>query len=413
MKNQHGQGVLIIGGGPGGCALLSLLNEEVLFNVLGIVDNNADAPGLELAKNINIPIYADIEEALEEAGKCLVLNMTHNEGLSEIAARWVGSSSVLGGNEAKTFWQMISRMQTMQAELWENQARMQAVLHNVREGIISIDIKGCIEDANPAAAELFGYTQDELIGKNVRILMPEPQRSMHDTYLRNYHRTGQKTVIGSNAREMTGLHKNGYEFSIEINVAEMDLDGSKHFVGLVRDITERKLAEDKLTRLALYDQMTGLPNRTMFYRQTEFFLAQAKRIHHMMAILFIDLDGFKSVNDTLGHDAGDLVLKAVGKRLHGCIRDSDIAARMGGDEFTVILNNIQSVEKAGDIARKIIDCLNQPIDCDGTFCNIGASIGIAVYPNHADNIEDLVKRADSAMYQAKNKGKNTYVISGT
>jgi diguanylate cyclase (GGDEF)-like protein len=208
-----------------------------------------------------------------------------------------------------------------------------------------------------------------------------------------------------------GYHKSGKQMPLEINVARMELGETRHFVCLVRDIAERKQAEAKLTQLALYDQLTGLPNRTMFYERLTALLPQARRTKSEMALLFIDLDGFKVVNDTLGHSIGDQLLQEVGKRLRACIRESDTAARMGGDEFTVILNNLQDSEQTTNIAEKIINAINQPMHLNGKICKVGASIGIAIYPNHAENAHDLVRAADSAMYHAKASGKNAYKLS--
>ena len=179
----------------------------------------------------------------------------------------------------------------------------------------------------------------------------------------------------------------------------------------MRDITERKKAEEKLTQLALYDQLTGLPNRTMFHEKLTSALLQARRAKSEMALLFIDLDGFKTVNDTLGHGVGDQLLREVGKRLRISIRESDTAARMGGDEFMVILNNLHDRSQALLIAEKIINAINQPMQLDGNKCNVGASIGIAIYPEQAENASDLVRAADSAMYYAKASGKNAYRLS--
>ena len=409
MKNPHGQSVLILGAGPGGTALLELFLEEVLINVIGVVDDDPNALGISLAKEKGIPVFHDIEEALEKSGSCMVFNLTKDETLSEVAARWVGASGVLGGPEAKLIWQIISRLKTMQEDLWENQIRMQAVISNVREGIISIDPKGIIENANPASELLFGYESGELIGQNVKVLMPEPNHSMHDTYLRTYHRTGRKHVIG-NYREVVGLTKSGKHFPLEINIAEMEFNDRKHFVGLVRDITGRKQAEEKMTQLALYDHLTGLPNRILFHERLESARVQAHRNKSLVALLFIDLDGFKAVNDSLGHHVGDLLLKEVSHRLKNVVRESDTVARMGGDEYTVILTNIKEVSAASQVAEKIITSLNKPITLDGNSCSIGASIGLAVYPDHAEDLESLISNADSAMYQAKANGKNSCVI---
>lgn len=405
MSLQHEQPVLIIGAGQGGAAFLDIFSRDAHIKVVGIVDTNPDAQAIKPARALDIEVYTNIEAALKKCGSCIVFNMTHDQSPAELAARYVGAGNVIGGQQASFFWHIITRLQAVKLELQENQIRLQAIIHNIQEAIIPITPDGIIEDANPAATRIFGYAADELIGRNIKMLMPEPNKSKHDSYLQAYMRTGKKHVIG-NYREVVALHKDGRQFPLELNVTEMDLDGQKHFVGLVRDITDKKRAEEKLTQMAFYDQLTALPNRTNFFERLNFSLSQARRIKAVVALLFIDLDGFKKINDSLGHAMGDQVLKEVGRRLRANIRESDTAARMGGDEFTVILNHLKKVEDASFVAEKIIKVINQPIELDGTICNVGASIGIAIYPDHCENINDLIIAADSAMYQAKANGKN-------
>jgi len=409
MNYLQAEPVLIVGAGAGGAALLDIFEDEHLIHVAGIVDANADAVGIQHALARNIPVFTSLDQALDSIGNCMVFNMSNNEDVTDAAARRVGSGAVIGGQEAKLFWQIISRLQTIQGELWENQSRLKAVIHNVCEGIVTINTQGMIENINPAISQIFGYQQEELIGQNISRLMPETHAQHHDTYLLDYMRTGIKKVIGG-YREVTGLRQDGETFPLEINISEMILAGEQHFVGILRDVTERNKAEEKMTQLALYDQLTKLPNRTLFYEHLERALSQSKRTKSMVALLFIDLDGFKAVNDTLGHDMGDHLLVEVGKRLHDSIRESDIAARMGGDEFTVILTNLSSLDVVPRIADNIIKSLNRPVLFKENQCHVGASIGIAIYPDHAGNIDDLVKEADTAMYLAKNAGKNRFWI---
>jgi len=172
-------------------------------------------------------------------------------------------------------------------------------------------------------------------------------------------------------------------------------------------LTERKRAEQKIAHLAHYDYLTDLPNRALFLDNLEHSLSLAKRNQYKVAALFLDLDGFKKINDTLGHAAGDLLLQGVSKRLKQTIRTSDAVARVGGDEFTFVLNDIGADENASLVARKIITALSAPFDLDGQPSYVGASIGIAIYPDDAQNTEALVKQADEAMYLAKQSGKNT------
>jgi diguanylate cyclase (GGDEF)-like protein/PAS domain S-box-containing protein len=405
MSLQPEQTVLIIGAGQGGAALLEILSREAFIRIVGIVDINPDAQAIKTARELDIEVYTDIGTALEKCGKCLVFNMTRDQSLVELAIRSVGAANVIDGQQAEFFWHIISRLQETKAEFLKNQIRLQAVIHNIQESIISITPSGIIEDANPATVSIFGHEVDELIGQNIKILMPEPDQSRHDDYLQEYQRTGKRHVIGQ-YREVSALHKDGRQFPIEMNIAEMKLGGAKHFIGLARDITERKIVEEKLTQLALFDQLTTLPNRKNFLDRLEYSLLSAKRIKAVVALFFIDLDGFKKINDSLGHATGDHVLREVGRRLRASIRESDTAARMGGDEFTVILNHLKKTEDAPYVAEKIIRAINQPIEVDGNICNVGASIGIAIYPDHFDNIDELIIAADSAMYQVKASGKN-------
>jgi len=409
MDYLQAEPVLIVGAGSGGTALLDIFEDEHLIQVAGIVDANVDAVGIQHASARNVPVFSSLDQALDSIGNCMVFNMTNNDDVSDAAARRVGSGAVIGGQEARLFWQIISRLQTIKGKLWENQARLKAVIHNVCEGIVTINTQGIIENINPAIGQIFGYKQDDLIGQNISRLMPEPHGPKHDDYLLRYKQTGIQNMIGR-YREVTGLRQNGETFPLEINVSEMILGGEQHFVGIMRDVTERKKAEDKMTQLALYDQLTKLPNRTLFYENLERALSQSKRTKSMVALLFIDLDGFKAVNDTFGHDMGDQLLVGVGQRLRESIRDSDIAARIGGDEFTVILTNLSSLDVVPRIAVNIIEALNRQFLFKDNQCHVGASIGIAIYPEHAGNIDDLVKEADAAMYLAKNAGKNSFWI---
>ncbi|NGZ05651.1 MAG: EAL domain-containing protein [Magnetococcales bacterium] len=175
---------------------------------------------------------------------------------------------------------------------------------------------------------------------------------------------------------------------------------------LVRD--HRLAMEQKMEQLALYDPLTGLPNRIFFQDRLTHEIAIAKRNKSRIALLFIDLDRFKWINDTLGHAAGDELLKEASRRLRGCIRDSDTIARLGGDEFTILLDNVVNPEKAASVAQKLIGALSEPIALSGLNVHVGASVGIAIFPRDAKDTENLLKHADMAMYQAKESGRNTF-----
>ena len=179
---------------------------------------------------------------------------------------------------------------------------------------------------------------------------------------------------------------------------------------LTEEISIRKDAEEKLKYLAHHDALTGLPNRRLFEELSSVALSFAKRSKYEQAILFIDIDGFKDVNDTLGHNAGDALLIMIAKRLEECVRESDIVARLGGDEFTIHLGIDCNANGAKTAASKIVESISMPFDLGKDIANVGASVGISIYPNDAEDVETLVQNADAAMYVAKKSGKNAYKL---
>lgn len=177
-------------------------------------------------------------------------------------------------------------------------------------------------------------------------------------------------------------------------------------------LTRLKKTNDQVTYLAHHDTLTGLPNRILFYDRLNQAIARAHREKEAIAVLFLDLDGFKQVNDTLGHDIGDALLREAAQRIQSCVRDSDTVARMGGDEFTVILTNIKSENSKDRVAQKIIEEIAAPFMLNGKNCSVSVSIGIALFPENGDTPEQLIKMADAAMYMAKHGGKNCYKFFG-
>ncbi|MGC2049155.1 MAG: diguanylate cyclase [Gallionella sp.] len=281
------------------------------------------------------------------------------------------------------------------------------IVEMAAEGIVSIDTTGHILSFNRAAQRIFGYSEQEIRGKNVSVLMPQPHRDRHDEYLSRYLQTGEAHVIGK-TREVQGLRKNGTTFPMDLAISEVKL-GDKHmFTGMLRDISEQKLAQQQIEQLAHYDTLTHLPNRTLFYDRLGQAIMIAKRNKRSMVLLYIDLDGFKQVNDKMGHHAGDFLLVEVAKRLRLCVRESDTLARLGGDEFTVILNDTHEREDIEMLAIKIIETIKHPFVLEGRTVNIGVSIGMARYPDDASTSGTLLIVADKAMYAAKASGKNTY-----
>ncbi len=412
QKSNQGFPVLIIGAGRGGSALLEMFLEDRLVHVLAIVDSNAEAPGIKMAQAQGIPSYSNALEALQDCRDypdCIVYNLSHDDTIADDVKKVFGEGKrVASGQEVSLFWQMVTNLKQIKVELEKSQSQLQAIIHNAMDGIITIDETGAILGFNPAAEQIFGYSQEEISGKNLNILMPEPFHAEHDSYLDHYIQTGKAKILGVCGREVAALRKNGEAFPMELSASEMILGGQRYFVGIVRDITERKLAEQKIAHLAHYDYLTDLPNRALFLDNLGHALALAKRKSFKVAVLFLDLDGFKKVNDTMGHDVGDLLLQGVARRLKEITRASDTVARVGGDEFLFILSDIGSDENAAFTANKIITALGRPFEFGENVCHIGGSIGIAIYPDASIKSDALVKLADDAMYLAKQSGKNTY-----
>jgi len=269
-------------------------------------------------------------------------------------------------------------------------------------GITISDIHGKIIYANPAEAEMHGYTAEEIIGKEACQLAPPSQRKPFppDTI----------REIGLWERECINVRKNGEEFPVRLSsIAVRHADGN--CIGVVtacEDITSRKDAEDRIRQLAYYDTLTGLPNRLTLLDRLRSSLALAHREGRHIGVLFLDLDNFKDVNDTLGHDFGDKLLREVAGRLVVEMRKSDTVARLGGDEFVVVLNSINGQESASDAAQRILATFSKPFVIEGRQIYSSASIGIANYPYDGHDVESLLKCADAAMYHAKGEGRSYY-----
>ncbi|MEW5904989.1 MAG: diguanylate cyclase [Pseudomonadota bacterium] len=410
---QHvtGHPVLIIGAGRGGSALLEMFNEDTQATVVAMADVDPQAPGLDLARRLGIPVYTDTLAALEacrQYADCIIFNLSHDDTVAEQAQRVFGEWRVTGGAEAKLFWQMVTNLQAVKHELEKSQDELQAIIHNVMDGIITIDERGIIQGFNPAAERIFGYARDEAIGHNVSILMPEPDRSAHDGYLARYLARGESAVLGVRGREVQAMRKDGSLFPMELSASEMMLGGHRYFIGIVRDITERRAAEERIAHLAHFDSLTSLPNRASFLAALNHAVPLSRRGRQRFAVMFIDLDGFKQVNDTLGHEAGDMLLRGVAERLRTVPRASDTVARLGGDEFVILLQDIASEDNAAFVAARILEVLEAPFDLGEATGKVGASIGIALFPHDAMDAASLMRQADEAMYQAKREGKNTW-----
>ncbi|WP_168734242.1 diguanylate cyclase domain-containing protein [Pseudothauera nasutitermitis] len=297
------------------------------------------------------------------------------------------------------------RFRMLYKQLHLSEARQKAVFDTAVDGIITIDRRGIIVSVNPSVERLFGWEQSELIGRNIKMLMPDPQRSAHDQYLANYLSGGPKRVIGI-GRETTAMRKDGSIFPIRLAVGELRLDDLVMFVGFITDISEQKRIEQLLEREATHDALTDLPNRRRLSASLPRAMARADRTGGLIGLLFIDLDGFKKINDDLGHDIGDELLKEVAQRLLSVSRRSDLVVRLAGDEFVMVLEGLHADAEARQVAEKTLAALCEPMDLEGHTVTVRASIGMAFYRAGCGlSAEAVLHQADLAMYAVKKRGK--------
>ncbi|MEK6700616.1 MAG: diguanylate cyclase [Nitrospirota bacterium] len=299
---------------------------------------------------------------------------------------------------------LIRERQQMLEQLRESEERYRRLVELSPDGI-AIQIDGRIVFINPAGTMLFGASRaEDLIGKSLFDLFHSDRSQTVLEWLKRLEEHGKRVpwVEGKLVRF------DGRGVDVEVAGIPFIYRERPAAQFIIRDITERKIAEQRLEYMALYDTLTGLPNRTLFFDRMDQLLALARRNTYILAVLYMDLDRFKFINDTMGHDAGDQLLKEVAKRLTTSTRKSDTVARMGGDEFISICAKITAPEDAGVIARKIIAALSGPFDLQGRECTISVSIGISLYPRDGDDGETLLKKADTAMYRVKGRGKGGF-----
>jgi diguanylate cyclase (GGDEF)-like protein/PAS domain S-box-containing protein len=298
-------------------------------------------------------------------------------------------------------------------ELAASENRIRSVVDSVVESVILIDIKGRILSLNAAAQEMFGWSEDELIGRNVAKLMPPPFSDEHDGYLAQFLATGERRIIGVGGRRLTGRRKDGSDFDMELSVSVAGEGDDRVFTGIVRDIGLQLAYEQGLERLSLRDSLTGLDNRRAFESTLDEEWRRGLRTGASLAVVLLDIDYFKPFNDRYGHIAGDACLERVAAAISlGVNRAGDTAARYGGEEFVLVL---QATDREGAVAtaesiRRAVQDLEIPHEDGGPRGLVTLSAGVAAQvPAQEASAKDLVSRADEALYRAKHAGRNRVV----
>ncbi|MES2877974.1 MAG: sensor domain-containing diguanylate cyclase [Pseudomonadota bacterium] len=268
-----------------------------------------------------------------------------------------------------------------------------------------VDVDNRIIAINPAFTRLTGYAEQEVVGQSTDLFGYEHQADFFPDEIQS-----PLTKTGHWQGMIQMRHKSG-ELCPQWLMIDTIYDEQRHArlrIGMFSRITDQKRAEATIWQQANFDALTGLPNRSMFYDRLEHEIQKAKRVGQRLALMFIDLDQFKEVNDTLGHDIGDMLLKQAAQRLSTCIRRIDTVARIGGDEFTVIMGELQDAGSVERAARKILQALAEPFHLQEDVIHISGSIGITLYPEDATEADSLLKNADQAMYAAKTHGRNQF-----
>ncbi|MDX1253317.1 MAG: diguanylate cyclase [Gammaproteobacteria bacterium] len=323
--------------------------------------------------------------------------------------RWVHGLGKLDFSAQGRPLKMLGTVQDItKRKKYEADLRIAAAAFESQEGMIITDANNVVQRVNQAFTSITGYNSEDVIGKNTQVFMSDRQD-------KNFHAAMWQTVndMGAWAGEIWGRRKNGEDYPGYLTItAVKNAEGIvSSFVATLADITASKVAAEEIQYLAFYDHLTSLPNRRLLLDRLQRAVASSGRSGKEGALLFIDLDNFKSLNDTLGHDKGDLLLQQVAQRLVSCVREGDTVARLAGDEFVVMLEdlseyNLEAAEQAEEVGQKILAALNRPYQLATHEYHSTPSIGVTTFKGHQQSIDELMKQADIAMYQAKKAGRN-------
>jgi diguanylate cyclase (GGDEF)-like protein/PAS domain S-box-containing protein len=321
-----------------------------------------------------------------------------------------------------SMWLSLSRIDKIEGQVWvcvisdvtawkqtdhklqQLMAEQEAILENAIIGIAFVRERRFVR-VNQRFEDLFGFDRDQIINHSTRSIYPNEQ-----AYLQFGDQAYQALESSASYEAQLELvRQNGTKFWCALSGKAVDAaDPLAGTIWLFEDVTQQRENEEYLTRLASIDSLTGLPNRNVFNDRVEHAIHKAQRDGRRLAVFFLDLDHFKHINDSLGHNAGDMLLKEVARRIKACLREGDTVARLGGDEFTLLLEDISSAEHVGKVAEKVIQSMTRPYKIDATEISVSPSIGISLYPADGRDVDMLVRNADAAMYHAKKQGRNNF-----
>ena len=271
-----------------------------------------------------------------------------------------------------------------------------------------LNAENLIENINLDIKNMFGYKKDELKNRPINILFNSVEYMALQKYMKNAEYP--KNTSSTTNIELNGLRKDKTNIPLEITVYKTDNNNYQMYVLIIRDMSDFNQTIEDLKYLAYYDQLTKIPNRTLFRDRAETAIRLAQREDEKLAIVYIDIDEFKVINDTMGHEVGDILLKELSQRFQECVRDSDTVSRVGGDEFTILMLKITCQEDASIVAERILKSNLIPVKINDQEILPKTSLGISIFPKDGDNIDMLLKNSDAAMYFAKQNGKNQFMF---
>ncbi len=360
----------------------------------------------------SFPLLAlPINASLYQARKLFKERRVRHLGVSGTNGELVGLlsfSGILANIEHEFVRSLREALRESEANLAVTNQRLRSAakaFDSTLEGILVTDANRVIESVNPAFTHITGFTAEDVLGKTPKFLAS----GRHDRAF--YHAMNEALALtGHWQGEICNRRKNGQVFFewIHIDAVKNDAGAVTNYVAVFSDFTLRKAAEDQMQFLAHHDALTGLPNRALFMQRLLRAIPNAKRAQKSMAVVFFDIDDFKKINDTYGHDAGDQVLRAVAQRLSHGVRSEDTVARLGGDEFILLMEDLSAVEFLLPVVGALLEALAQPVALEGRRVRISASAGVSLYPGDAAEPDELIRSADAAMYVAKAKGGNTF-----
>jgi diguanylate cyclase (GGDEF)-like protein/PAS domain S-box-containing protein len=286
--------------------------------------------------------------------------------------------------------------------------KLEAFFETSIDAVVQMDFDGYITGWNHQAEKIFGWSAEEILEQTIeQTIIPERYREAHRMGMQRYLAGGETSVLNK-LIEIHAMNRDGDEFPVELSISVIDSPDLQEFNAYIRDISKRKQAETIIWNQANFDSLTSLPNRNLFLQRLEHEALSCDRSKLSLALLYIDLDRFKEVNDSMGHDMGDLLLVEVSNRLKSAVREVDTVSRLSGDEFIIILGQIDDQLVVQRVCQKILDTLSEPLKLDNEIVYQTASIGVSFYPDDADNTDVLQRNADQAMYAAKASGRNRF-----